>query len=168
VSTSRIATIGLGVSQSRISRIERGELDRAEIATLRSYVEALGGEVENRGQVRRRTHHGRLTPALGSARTTYRKLGFTTGPVQPRLPDLQSQKAVPSAASASMGTKDRQPRGPRPAAPTAQVRAWARSAGMAVPPRGRLSHEILAAYQDAHQKPAIERTGCDEEGADAR
>jgi len=36
----------LGVSQSRISRIERGELDRAEIATVRGYVEALGGEVE--------------------------------------------------------------------------------------------------------------------------
>ncbi len=36
----------IGVSQSRISRIERGELDRAEIATVRSYVEALGGEVE--------------------------------------------------------------------------------------------------------------------------
>jgi len=36
----------LGVSQSPISRIERGELDRAEIATVRGYVEALGGEVE--------------------------------------------------------------------------------------------------------------------------
>lgn len=36
----------LGVSQSRISRIERGELDRAEIATIRGYVEALGGEIE--------------------------------------------------------------------------------------------------------------------------
>ncbi len=36
----------LGVSQSRISRIERGELDRAEIAAVRGYVEALGGEVE--------------------------------------------------------------------------------------------------------------------------
>jgi DNA-binding XRE family transcriptional regulator len=36
----------IGVSQSQISRIERGELDRAEIATVRSYVEALGGEVE--------------------------------------------------------------------------------------------------------------------------
>jgi hypothetical protein len=34
------------VSQSRVSRIERGELDHAEIATVRSYVEALGGEVE--------------------------------------------------------------------------------------------------------------------------
>lgn len=36
----------LHVSQSRISRIERGELDRAEIATVRGYIEALGGEVE--------------------------------------------------------------------------------------------------------------------------
>jgi transcriptional regulator with XRE-family HTH domain len=36
----------LGVSQSRISEIERGELDRVEIATIRGYVEALGGEVE--------------------------------------------------------------------------------------------------------------------------
>jgi predicted transcriptional regulator len=36
----------LKVSQSRISRIERGELDRTEISTVRSYIEALGGEVE--------------------------------------------------------------------------------------------------------------------------
>lgn len=36
----------LKVSQSRISRIERGDLDRAEISTVRSYIEALGGEVE--------------------------------------------------------------------------------------------------------------------------
>jgi predicted transcriptional regulator len=36
----------LKVSQSRISRIERGELDHTEISTVRSYIEALGGEVE--------------------------------------------------------------------------------------------------------------------------
>ena len=36
----------LGVSQSRVSRIERGDMDRAEIATVRAYVGALGGEVE--------------------------------------------------------------------------------------------------------------------------
>jgi transcriptional regulator with XRE-family HTH domain len=36
----------LGVSQSVISRLERGEFDRAEIATIRTYVGALGGEVE--------------------------------------------------------------------------------------------------------------------------
>jgi transcriptional regulator with XRE-family HTH domain len=34
------------VSQSRVSRIERGDLDHVEVATLRSYVEALGGRVE--------------------------------------------------------------------------------------------------------------------------
>ncbi|WP_239393971.1 helix-turn-helix domain-containing protein, partial [Frankia sp. CiP3] len=36
----------IGVSQSRISRIERGDLDHTEIATVRSYIEALGGQVE--------------------------------------------------------------------------------------------------------------------------
>ena len=36
----------LGVSQSRVSRIERGDMDRTEIATVRAYVGALGGEVE--------------------------------------------------------------------------------------------------------------------------
>jgi predicted XRE-type DNA-binding protein len=36
----------LRVSQSRVSRLERGELDHTEIATVRSYVGALGGEVE--------------------------------------------------------------------------------------------------------------------------
>jgi predicted XRE-type DNA-binding protein len=36
----------LGVSQSRVSRIERGDIDRSEIATVRAYVGALGGEVE--------------------------------------------------------------------------------------------------------------------------
>ncbi|AFR06319.1 MULTISPECIES: helix-turn-helix domain-containing protein [Nocardiopsis] len=36
----------LGVSQSRVSRIERGEIDRSELATIKSYVEALGGTVE--------------------------------------------------------------------------------------------------------------------------
>lgn len=36
----------LGVSQSRVSRIERGDMDRSEIATVRAYVGALGGEVE--------------------------------------------------------------------------------------------------------------------------
>lgn len=36
----------MGVSQSRVSRMERGELERAGISTIRDYVEALGGEVE--------------------------------------------------------------------------------------------------------------------------
>lgn len=40
-----------------------------------------------------------------------------------------------------------------PAAPdptTAEVRAWARAAGLTVPDRGRLRPDILAAYRDAH------------------
>ena len=36
----------MGVSQSRVSRMERDDLERAGIATIRDYVEALGGEVE--------------------------------------------------------------------------------------------------------------------------
>lgn len=36
----------LEVSQSRISRIEHGDLDRAELATLRKFAKALGGELE--------------------------------------------------------------------------------------------------------------------------
>ena len=36
----------IGISQSRISRLERGDLGRAGIPTIRNYVEALGGEVE--------------------------------------------------------------------------------------------------------------------------
>lgn len=36
----------IGITQSRVSRIENGDLDRSEIGTVRSYVEALGGEVE--------------------------------------------------------------------------------------------------------------------------
>jgi len=33
----------LDVSQNRISRIESGDIDRAQVDTLRRYVEALGG-----------------------------------------------------------------------------------------------------------------------------
>ena len=34
------------VSQSRISKIERGDISHTELATLQSYVEALGGHLE--------------------------------------------------------------------------------------------------------------------------
>jgi hypothetical protein len=39
----------------------------------------------------------------------------------------------------------------RPAPSTAEVRAWARANGVAVPARGRLRPEIHQAWQDAHQ-----------------
>jgi len=35
----------LQVSQNRVSRIERGEIDRSQIDTIRKYVEALGGRL---------------------------------------------------------------------------------------------------------------------------
>lgn len=36
----------LHISQPRVSRIERGELDHTQLATLRAYIQALGGELE--------------------------------------------------------------------------------------------------------------------------
>jgi predicted transcriptional regulator len=35
----------LHVSQNRVSRIEHGDLDRAQVDTLRKYVEAVGGRL---------------------------------------------------------------------------------------------------------------------------
>jgi DNA-binding XRE family transcriptional regulator len=36
----------LHVSQAAVSSIERGELSRSELSTIRKYVEALGGKIE--------------------------------------------------------------------------------------------------------------------------
>lgn len=36
----------LDISQPRVSRIERRDLDTAQVATLRAYAKALGGELE--------------------------------------------------------------------------------------------------------------------------
>jgi ribosome-binding protein aMBF1 (putative translation factor) len=36
----------LQVTQSRVSRIERGAIDHTQLETLRAYLEALGGELE--------------------------------------------------------------------------------------------------------------------------
>lgn len=35
----------LQVSQNRVSRIERGDIERAQVDTLRKYVEAVGGRL---------------------------------------------------------------------------------------------------------------------------
>ncbi|WP_395295616.1 helix-turn-helix domain-containing protein [Kitasatospora hibisci] len=35
----------MGVGQPRVSQIERGDLDIAELPTLRKYIEALGGQL---------------------------------------------------------------------------------------------------------------------------
>ena len=44
--TQQLLAAQIGVSQSRVSQIERGELEHTEVATLRSYFRELGGEVE--------------------------------------------------------------------------------------------------------------------------
>jgi hypothetical protein len=44
---------------------------------------------------------------------------------------------------------DRAPAGPQPS--TAEVRVWARAAGLPVPDRGRLRPEIWQAWHDAHR-----------------
>lgn len=36
----------MGVTQSRVSAIEHGDLDRTELSTVRAYVAALGGTVK--------------------------------------------------------------------------------------------------------------------------
>ncbi len=36
----------LGISQSRVSRIERGDLENTELTTLRAFVQALGDDIE--------------------------------------------------------------------------------------------------------------------------
>jgi len=41
----------LEVSQNRVSRIERGEIDRAQVDTVRRYVEALGGTLRLEVQI---------------------------------------------------------------------------------------------------------------------
>ncbi|MGH3664477.1 MAG: helix-turn-helix domain-containing protein [Egibacteraceae bacterium] len=41
----------MGVTQSRVSRIESGDIWRAELWTLASYIRALGGEVQVLAQV---------------------------------------------------------------------------------------------------------------------
>ena len=66
----------IGISQSRVSQIERGELEHTEVATLRSYFR----EARRRGRggrpTRRRTFTDRLTPeaAAWSFRTGKRQL----------------------------------------------------------------------------------------------
>ncbi|MEU3421949.1 XRE family transcriptional regulator [Streptomyces murinus] len=43
--TQREIADSMGVSTPRISAIEHGDIDRTEVATLRSYVRALGGQL---------------------------------------------------------------------------------------------------------------------------
>ena len=97
----------------------------------------------------------------GKRLTTYRRLGFSAAPVAspPATLDTVIASDLPAARDNARGQAGpvevmapSAPSGRRIAAgPTAsQVRAWARSAGMEVPARGRLGFEIWSAYQRAH------------------
>src|SRR5215470_4375820 len=43
--TQREVAAAMGVSAPRVSAIENGDMNKVEVATLRSYVEALGGKL---------------------------------------------------------------------------------------------------------------------------
>jgi DNA-binding XRE family transcriptional regulator len=43
--TQEDVALAMGVTQPRVSAIERGELDSVSLSTLRSYVRALGGKL---------------------------------------------------------------------------------------------------------------------------
>jgi predicted transcriptional regulator len=46
----------LGIDQSNISRIERGKFAKTELGTLQAYVEALGGKLEIRAKIGKKSH----------------------------------------------------------------------------------------------------------------
>jgi transcriptional regulator with XRE-family HTH domain len=54
--TQEDLAIILGIDQSNISRIERGSFASTEIGTLQAYVEALGGKLEIRAKMGKRSH----------------------------------------------------------------------------------------------------------------
>lgn len=44
--TQKAVAQTMGISQSRVSAIERGGIDRSELSTLGAYVRALGGKLQ--------------------------------------------------------------------------------------------------------------------------
>ena len=55
----------MGVSQARVSRIEKGELERSEVDTLAAYVRAAGRQTQDHRRLRRRDLRSRLTGRSG-------------------------------------------------------------------------------------------------------
>lgn len=60
------------------------------------------------------------------------------------------QAALQRISSPKVEVTDRSPTAAAPGPSTAEVRAWARTAGLAVPDRGRLRPDIWQAWHDAH------------------
>ena len=59
------------------------------------------------------------------------------------------ERLAPLAAAAATTELAQAPDAPEPS--TAEVRAWARAAGLAIPGRGKLRPEIWAAWRAAHR-----------------
>lgn len=55
--TQKDVAAELGIDQSRVSRIERGDLTHTELGTLAAFVEALGGKLEVNVRVGEERHH---------------------------------------------------------------------------------------------------------------
>lgn len=90
----------------------------------------------------------------GKRLTTYRRLGFAAAPATAPPGLLESYAGVVAGGAARATLCAAQPGNMMLHRPTAScVRAWARSTGLEVPARGRLSSEILSAYQQAHPDP---------------
>ncbi len=91
----------------------------------------------------------------GKRLTIYRRLGFSAGPVQTRLPRPAAADAAarsdPPAAVVAQPPEPRALDRPTERVSAAQIRAWARAAGHDVADRGRLSAEIVLAYNQAHR-----------------
>jgi transcriptional regulator with XRE-family HTH domain len=58
----------MGVSQARVSRIEKGQLEKSEVETLAAYVKALGGKLKIIAGFRRRILRSWLTRQLSLGR----------------------------------------------------------------------------------------------------
>jgi hypothetical protein len=86
----------------------------------------------------------------GKRLTTYRRLDFTTNPVQPRVTDAsQDVDAMPAASvGGDCDVGDAVLAVPVPTA--AQLQAWARAVGRYVPVGEKLAADVLAAYHQAY------------------
>lgn len=71
--------------------------------------------------------------------------------VEPATPPVRSRRGGRSSGASAEAGRARRGRGRAASTSTAQIRAWARETGLEVPARGRLSAEVISAYEQAHR-----------------
>lgn len=69
----------------------------------------------------------------------------------PRSTPARGRRGGRRSGAAPERGPGRRARGRAASTSTAQIRAWARETGLDVPARGRLSAEVIAAYEQAHR-----------------